>query len=296
MNGILSVLKPPGMSSHDVVGRIRRWTNTRVGHTGTLDPLAAGVLVVTLGNATRLSDYILSADKWYRAEFVFGIETTTWDLEGEVLHEADTTGLTQADILTGIEQLTGPIDIIPPMFSAIKQDGRKLYDLARKGQDVERPNRPVVIYEFNLLSFKAGSQARAIFDIHCSKGTYIRSLAYMLGRSLECGATLGFLLRTQQGEHHINDAWTMEEIAAAAEQNTLAAELAPPASAIASLPQWSVSPEQAVFLRTGGKIPAPDSFQKAGDIVPLMCEADLVCLAEVIDLDGQYYLQPRKVF
>lgn len=208
--GFLNVMKPPGMTSHDVVARIRKLTKVkRSGHGGTLDPLAEGVLPMALGQACRLIDY-LPSEKTYYAEILFGKTTATDDLEGEVLSQKDASRITQEQIETALESFRGEIKQHPPVYSAIRIDGKRLYDLARQGKAPEKaPERTVTVHKFELLSFNSPVAA---VRVHCSKGTYIRSLARDLGETLGTGACLSKLVREKAGRMEIANALTLEQI------------------------------------------------------------------------------------
>ena len=216
--GLLNVLKPPGMSAHDVVGAVRRAVGTRrVGHGGTLDPAAAGVTTVAVGKATRLLQY-LRDDKTYRAEVVFGLGTDTVDYEGQVIAEADAAGLTREALEAAMAPFRGPITQRPPMASAVHYQGKRLYELARAGVTLPEeaiPTREVTVHALSLLEFVPGPRAVARFDMTCSAGTYVRSLAVDLGASLGLPAVLAFLLRTAAGDLGLADAQTLEEVTAA---------------------------------------------------------------------------------
>jgi tRNA pseudouridine55 synthase len=202
--GFLNVDKPLGMTSHDVVARVRRTFGVRkVGHAGTLDPLATGVLVICIGGATRLSEYVMHATKRYTAQVHFGITTSTYDAEGEVLDTRDASHLTRALILDALNPFVGSIQQVPPIYSAIKVDGRKLYDIARAGETVELEARSVTIERIDLLNWQPPV---ATIDVTCNAGTYIRSLAYDVGEALGTGAHLAGLRRTQSGTFLIADA------------------------------------------------------------------------------------------
>lgn len=215
--GLLNVLKPPGMSAHDVVSAVRRVVGTkRVGHGGTLDPAAAGVTTVAVGKATRLLGY-LNDDKRYRAEVVFGFATDTVDHEGQVIAEADASGLTREALEAALVAFRGPIVQRPPMASAVHFQGRRLYELARAGialAEDQIPTRSVVVRELTLLEFEPGARAIARLDVTCSAGTYIRSIAADVGAALGLPACLSFLLRTQAGDCGLAQAQTLEELAA----------------------------------------------------------------------------------
>ncbi len=222
MHGVINLLKPPGMTSHDAVAFVRRALKIkRVGHTGTLDPAAAGVLPICVGQATRLVEYLQAGRKTYIAEATFGFETDTLDGVGQVMSESDASGVTLEKIRGALDAFRGEVEQVPPIYSAIKRDGQKLYDLARAGQleESELASRRVTIHAVYPTRFIEGVRPRAIIKIECSSGTYIRSLVRDLGRSLGCGATMTFLVRTQSGENSptgfaLEDAKTLEQIGA----------------------------------------------------------------------------------
>lgn len=217
MHGVINLLKPPGMTSHDAVAFVRRALKLkRVGHTGTLDPAAAGVLPVCVGQATRLVEYLQAGRKTYIAEATFGFETDTLDAVGQTIKEGDATCVTVETIRLALDNFRGEIAQIPPAFSAIKKDGQKLYDLARAGQinESELTPRRVTIHKVHPTHFfEHEKRPRAMIHIECSSGTYIRSLVRDLGRALGCGATMTFLVRTRSGFFNLNNAVTLEEIA-----------------------------------------------------------------------------------
>ncbi len=294
MNGLLNVLKPPGMTSHDVVRVVRKLTGAKVGHTGTLDPLAAGVLVLTVGGATRLTDFVTTADKAYRAELILGLETDTHDLEGTVTRRASAAAVTREQVLHELGALTGVIEMAPPMYSAVKHEGRRLYELARAGAEVARAPRPVTVTRFELEQFASGDEARCLCTIECSKGTYVRSLAQLLGERLGCGACLGFLLRTAHGRYSVTEAVTLEELAACDAAGRSRA-LIPMTAAVPQFPQVAVEEKQAAALREGRAIPHATDVP-AGTMVMVTLAEQAVCLADVsCERDGST-LRPRRVF
>ena len=195
MNGILNIFKPKGMSSFDVVRVVKKVAKTgKVGHTGTLDPEATGVLPVCIGRATKIIDYIMDSEKVYEVTFKLGIRTTTYDLEGEVLEEKDTSHLSDDNILAVIKEFIGEYSQVPPMYSALKQNGVRLYELARKGIEVEREGRLINIY--NIEDIKINNPYVSM-KVTCSKGTYIRSLCYDIGEKLGVFATMTELNRSK---------------------------------------------------------------------------------------------------
>lgn len=294
MNGLLNVLKPPGMTSHDVVGTVRHLTGAKVGHTGTLDPLAAGVLVLTVGAGTRLTHLLTQEDKSYRAEILLGVATETLDLEGQFTSKVSAAHVTARHVQEALPTLRGHLEIEPPMYSAVKQGGRKLYELARGGQSVERQRRSISVESFELVEFRSGECARAICDIRCSKGTYVRSLAHLLGERLGCPACLGFLLRTAQGPHRLADSHTLEELTQLASEKRLQEALFPLERALPPERILRISPEQAQLLRAGRQVPLPGA-PSSDEFFLVLCGDTPICLAQVLSLRGTHVLQPRKV-
>jgi tRNA pseudouridine55 synthase len=213
MDGIFNVNKAASMTSHDVVARVRRLVQQkRVGHAGTLDPAATGVLPICLGQATRVAEYLSDSGKAYRATIRFGCETDTYDADGRILREAPVT-LAQEDIRAALPAFLGPQLQVPPLYSAIKRGGQPLYKLARAGGEVEPPAaRPVTIHALEIVSYQAPD---LVLDIECSKGTYIRSLAFDLGRALGSGAHLASLIRTRSGPFTLSQSIHLEELAQA---------------------------------------------------------------------------------
>ncbi len=225
MNGLILLDKPQGYTSFKAAAVLRRIYGTkRVGHTGTLDPMATGVLPILIGRATRLCSYVLEADKRYTAGVRLGITTDTLDITGEVLSES-TVSVSDEQLVDALKHFTCTYDQIPPMFSAIKKDGVRLYDLARQGKEIEREPRSITIHSIDLLR-RDGHDF--YIDVHCSKGTYIRSLADDIGKLLGCGATLISLRRTDAAGFSITDCKTIEQIEADPEGCLLSADRAVP--------------------------------------------------------------------
>ena len=209
MNGIIIINKERGFTSFDVVARLRGICHQKkIGHTGTLDPDATGVLPVCLGSATGVCDLLADKTKEYEATLLLGITTDTQDTTGNVLTEMDV-NLTEADVISCIRKFTGDIEQIPPMYSAIKIGGKKLYELARRGETVERKPRPVTIYSIDVLDMDL---PRVTMRVTCSKGTYIRTLCHDIGQSLGCGGTMERLVRRRVGEFDISDAVTLAAV------------------------------------------------------------------------------------
>lgn len=222
MHGVLNFLKPPGMTSHDAVAFVRRvYGLKRVGHTGTLDPAAAGVLPICLGQATRLVEYLQSGRKTYIAEITFGIETDTLDATGQVVSTGDASHVNLEHLRAALDLFRGTILQTPPMFSAIKRDGKKLYELARDGaSEAELDIQPREVQIHSLVvprAFTSSTRSRAMLRVECGSGTYIRSLVRDIGRALGCGATMSFLIRTQNGAFGIDESFTPEEVSSRGE-------------------------------------------------------------------------------
>lgn len=209
MNGILNIYKPTGMTSFDVVRIIRKISNVKkVGHAGTLDPEASGVLPVCIGKATKAIDYIMDDFKIYETELKLGVITDTYDREGKILQESEVNA-SEEEIILVINSFVGEIKQVPPMYSALKVNGKKLYELARAGIEIEREARPIVIYDIDIIDIKI---PYVKFRVKCSKGTYIRSLCYDIGGQLKCGGMMWNLQRTATGQFHIDDAISIEDL------------------------------------------------------------------------------------
>lgn len=212
MNGVINVIKNTGMTSFDVVAKIKKIARQKkVGHTGTLDPEASGVLPVCLGKATKIIDYIMENKKTYRVSFKLGVVTDTYDLEGKVVSECDASHITEENIRTSISKFIGDIKQVPPMYSALKQNGVRLYELARKGIEVEREARSITIHSIENISIDINLK-EITMDVCCSKGTYIRSLCYDIGEDLKVGATMTALCRIQNGEFSLEKGVNIEDL------------------------------------------------------------------------------------
>lgn len=290
MFAFINLNKPLGLTSHDVVARVRRLLRDRglkhvkVGHAGTLDPLATGVLVVCLGAATRLSEYVMNHRKTYRASIMLGAETETYDAEGAVIAETDASHITRADVGQALAAFVGDIAQIPPMYSAIKQDGRKLYDLARAGQVVARAPRPVTIQAITIESY---APPVVICEVKCGAGTYIRSLAHDLGAALGVGAHLIGLERTASGAFTCDNAVTLEMLADAQDWSALTIS---PLDGLVGITQRELSLTDWEETSHGRLIPAPDTVD--GQIVAGVMDGELRAILRANA--GQWH--PHKVF
>lgn len=287
VSGILNLYKPPRLTSHDVVDQVRRITGTRrVGHAGTLDPMATGVLLVCVGEATRVAEYLMRGRKVYRAEVLFGVATDTDDLDGEVVARESADSLDRQEVEAGLAGFVGVQRQRPPTYSAIKREGTPLYALARRGVKVEVAPREVVIHRARLVAWLTPV---ATIEVECSSGTYIRALARDLGAALGCGATLRRLTRLACGRFGLGSAVKLDELAEAG--GAWREFLHPLDEALLDLPALVVGPAEAAALRRGQGVAAPEGKGWARVYSP---EGDIVALAE-FDPDGGRW-RPRKVF
>ena len=295
LHGILVVDKPRGWTSHDVVARVRRLAGQRqVGHGGTLDPLATGVLPLGLGSATRLLEYLSDGGKTYEATVRLGAAMNTYDADGEIVAEAPWQHVSEAMLRAALPAFTGTIEQRPPAFSAIKRNGRPLYELARRGEAVEAPPRRVTIDAIELLRF-----APPDFDLRvvCSSGTYIRSLAHDLGRALDSAAHLVALRRTRVGEIVLADALTIEQLALAG-RPLLAARLLPADRAVQHLPAIVLDAAASVDVRHG-RDPDPGSIRITPGSTEILCRAydRAGAFIALLRYDAQHERwRPHKVF
>jgi tRNA pseudouridine55 synthase len=286
VSGFLNINKPPGLTSHDVVARLRRGLGIKkIGHAGTLDPLADGVLVLCLGSATRLSEYVMASVKCYRARVRLGIITDTYDAEGRVLQERDAAAVQREDVERVLPAFLGEIAQIPPMYSAVKQGGRKLYELARAGQEVERAARTVRI---ETLVFTDWSPPFFTLDVTCSAGTYIRSLVYDLGEVLGVGAHLAGLTRTASGVFTLEKSLTLETLLDSTDWQR---RLISPQEALAGWPSVRLDEVQLEHIRHGRAVSSSEPI--AGDFA--FAYGPDGSLAAAVQKDGGLW-RPRKVF
>ncbi len=286
-SGILVLDKPKGMTSHDVVRHVRRITGVRkVGHAGTLDPMATGVLVICVGRATRLAEYITAADKSYQATMQLGVETDTYDADGRVLSSRPV-GISRDQVEAALLEFTGSIDQVPPMYSAIKRQGRPLYTLARRGITVERQARQVRISRAELVHW---APPCATIAVTCSAGTYVRSLAHDLGQLLGCGAHLTQLARRRSGRFDLSDAVPLKELSA----ENWTDHLRPMDAAVSGLPVLAINPEAARQLIQGQSIPLLPQHPQAELARAHECDGGFVAIVRSAP-DGTSWV-PHKVF
>ena len=295
VNGILVLDKPLGESSNRSLQRAKRlYDAAKAGHTGSLDPLATGVLPLCFGEATKFSQYLLDADKGYESTFTLGRTTATADAEGETLTVSDASGVTEAAVEEAMGGLRGAIEQLPPMYSALKQNGQPLYKLARQGIEVERKPRPVEIKDFELRAFRGGEQAEVDVVIACSKGTYVRTLAEDLGKALGCGAHVSALRRTRSGPFTLADSVTMETLSALKENEQLAQmdQLLLPADApLGSLPLVTLSESGGFYLRQGQPVLVPNA-PCSGMVRVALQDGEFLGVGEILD-DGR--VAPRRL-
>ena len=286
MDGFLNIDKPAGMTSFDVVARVRRILKTkRAGHAGTLDPDAVGVLVIAVGQATRLLPLLPIEPKEYVARIAFGVATDTEDASGVATAEADASDLTEDALLAILPRFIGEISQIPPMVSAVHHEGKRLYELARAGITVEREPRPVTILEIAASDFAPGERAEATLRVVCGGGTYIRTLCADIGAALSLPAHMKTLIRTAVGPFSLKNALTLEQFAGQEENAILSMEKALP------FPRLAVSDADAERLRRGQSIEVSEALCASGTL-SLVHRERLIALARFND----DVLQPFKVF
>jgi tRNA pseudouridine 55 synthase len=309
MNGIINALKPAGMTSFDVIGFLRRVTGLKkIGHTGTLDPSAVGVLPICLGNATKAIEFMIDKDKVYRAELTLGISTDTQDSSGKIL-SSHSVNITEDEINTAVLSFKGVIEQLPPMYSAIKIGGKKLYELAREGQTVERQTRSVNIFDISIIRIWSDtvtfeidespnefSVKKVLIDVHCSKGTYIRTLCNDIGECLGCGGHMSFLVRTRAGKFSLDNALTLEEIGQLAERNSLEEYLLPVEKVFEEYNSIELNKED-LFKYVNGvwlevdKNTVKDSLYRVYDN-----SGAFLGIGEIFEKGNTFYLKSKKFF
>ena len=290
VSGVLVVDKPTGMTSHDVVQVVRRGTGIRrAGHTGTLDPRASGVLVILLGPAVRLSEFVSASDKRYQATIRVGSSTDTYDSEGTITDHNSDIDVSEEQFNEILQQFTGEIEQVPPPYSAVKVKGRKAYEMARRGEEVELKPRIINVYSLEVLEW---DPPECVIDVYCSSGTYVRSLANDIGKALGTGAYLVGLRRTKSGRFTLRDAIPLRVLREAFEAGDWYNNLIPAAEALADWPMVELDADQMEFVRHGHRIPAESG--QTGWARGVSEQGDLVALMEV-DEDTLEW-QPRKVF
>ena len=302
MDGIINIYKEAGYTSFDVVAKLRGiLKERRMGHTGTLDPQATGVLPVCIGKATKLCELLLDKEKAYEAVMLLGVTTDTEDMTGTVLSECDAR-VTEEDVRRAAEKFTGVYGQVPPMYSALKVDGKRLYELAREGKEVERKPRMIEIFENEPLSFETDTEGfvkTVTLRVRCSKGTYIRSLLRDMGEFLGCGACMKSLVRTQAGAFYAETALTLDQVEQARDEGRLSEVILPIDSFLMKYPAVTVVPEFEKYLYNGNQLsnnmlaeqiaPADGDGFRVYDAGGKLIGLYLYCLSKK-------QLQPEKMF
>lgn len=294
ISGVLVVDKPVGMTSHDVVQVIRNGTGLRrAGHTGTLDPRASGVLVILVGPAVRLSEYVSASDKRYQAIIRLGSTTDTFDAEGKFTRSNQPVDVTEAQFEEVLKSFIGEIEQTPPPYSAVKVQGRKAYEMARQGEEVDLAPRKIQVHHLEVLEW---APPEVVVDVHCSSGTYVRSLANDLGEKLGCGAYLVGLRRTKSGRFSLRDATPLRKLQEAFTAGNWYQYLIPAAEALGDWPAVELSPDEVEAVRHGHRVKVKEGNTEA-KVRGVSTQGELVALMEIATAeDGSSEWQPRKVF
>ncbi len=295
VSGILVLDKPLGVSSNHALQAAKRlYFAAKAGHTGSLDPLATGVLPLCFGEATKFSQYLLDADKAYQSTFVLGTVTDSGDAEGQILETNDASDVGEADVQQALEAFRGEIEQVPSMFSAIKQNGQPLYKLARQGIEVERKSRTVVIKKLELLEFRPGERPEVDIYLECSKGTYVRSIAEDLGQALGCGAHVSALRRTKAGPFSLEDSVTMNTLETLKQNDAVAQMddlLLPADTAVKSLPLVELGESGGFYMRQGQPVLVPNA-PGSGMVRVALETGEFLGVGEILD-DGR--VAPRRL-
>ncbi|EGD46671.1 tRNA pseudouridine synthase B [Ruminiclostridium papyrosolvens DSM 2782] len=308
MNGILNVLKPAGMTSFDVIGFMRRITGQKkIGHAGTLDPSAVGVLPLCIGNATRALEFMIDKDKVYRAELTLGVSTDTQDSSGIVL-DSYSVEVNEDEIKKTVMSFVGTIEQLPPMYSAIKIGGKKLYELARQGQTIERESRTIQIYSIDVIrvwedsavfdsegTAKEFAVKKALLDVHCSKGTYIRTLCNDIGDKLGCGGHMSFLVRTRAGQYNLDNALTMEEVIQLSETKALEGHLLPVEKIFEVFDSIKLSNKELFKYNNGVWLEVEKNKYKK-TVYRVYDNNSFLGIGEVFEKENTLYLKSKKFF
>ncbi|MBN8046511.1 tRNA pseudouridine(55) synthase TruB [Paraclostridium bifermentans] len=300
MNKIVNILKPTGMTSHDVVGRVRKILNIKkVGHTGTLDPDASGVLPICIGKATKVSELILNKDKSYICELTLGITTDTYDSSGEIVERSEVKDINIEKLEKAFDTQRGEIKQIPPMYSALKVNGKRMCDLVRAGraEEITLKYRDVNIKELNILSFK---ENKVMFYVKCSKGTYVRSICYDIGKELGCGGHMSFLLRTSSGKFNIDNAITLEQLEELYKENMLDEHLYDIDYVLSNFNSIHINP-LAVKSYVNGAIVynkgfLKGDFKETDEFVRVYSEGKFLGVGKFLKVDGTLCLKSDKLF
>ena len=299
MDGIFNIYKQKGFTSHDVVAVVRKTIQQKkVGHTGTLDPDAEGVLPICVGKGTKLADYIMNGKKSYRAVVTLGVTTTTEDASGEIIEKKEVV-FEEQTIQKVVQSFLGTYEQIPPMYSAIKINGKKLYELAREGKEIERKARKITIFEIQITKFMPPNQFE--IEVVCSKGTYIRTLCADIGKRLKCGAHMASLLRTSSGMFSLDTAITLEQLKELAEKKQKKKALLPLEKALEQYHSIVISPKGNKLLYNGNPI-GEQFFEKTkgtikqGEIIlGYDSKNTLIGIYKIITEKNRLYMKPLKI-
>lgn len=299
MNKIVNIIKPTGMTSHDVVSAVRKILNIKkVGHTGTLDPDASGVLPICIGKATKVSELILNKDKSYICELTLGINTDTYDSSGEILEKFDVE-VDEQKIKNAFDTQSGEIDQFPPIYSALKVNGKKMCDLARSGKsdEIVLKSRKVNIKDINILSI---NHNKIMFYVKCSKGTYVRSICYDIGKELGCGGHMSFLLRTSSGKFNLENGITLEQLQEYKENNTLDKYLYDIDYVLSNLNYVQIHQNAYKYYTNGGVIDnkrfIQQNFNKEDELVRVYCNGEFLGTGRLSRKGNMIYLKSDKLF
>jgi len=304
LNGIINVLKPSGMSSHDVVAHIRKIIGIKkVGHSGTLDPSAVGVLPIFIGKATKAAEFASGGTKSYRTELKLGVITDSGDKDGNVIATKDWRDYIKKDNFTSvlnniIQSFQGKSLQIPPMYSALKINGQKLYNLARQGKEIPRALREIEISEIKLIS-SSYKDGLVLFDVDCSKGTYIRVLCEDIGKSIGCGAHMSYLIRTRSSRFCIQDSYTIEQIKHLQENNNLSQALIPVETLFEAFKKYVITDDnQKKGFMNGCSIEIVDTewIKIQPQILSVYINNEFIGLADLFEYERNNFLKVRKFF
>jgi tRNA pseudouridine55 synthase len=291
ISGVLVIDKPVGMTSHDVVQAIRMGTGIRrAGHTGTLDPRASGVLVILVGPAVRLSEYVSASDKRYQAVIRLGASTDTYDADGRFTQQNNApVAVTEQQFEDTLKQFIGEIEQTPPPYSAVKVQGRRAYDMAREGEEVDLAPRKITVHHLEVLEW---APPEVVVDVHCSSGTYVRSLANDMGNALGCGGYLVGLRRTKSGRFSLRDATPLRKLQEAFQAGNWYQYLIPAAEALGDWPAIELDPDMVDAVKHGHRIPAAEDAKSM--VRGVSMAGELVALLELDEATREW--QPKKVF
>ena len=295
IDGIINLDKPSGATSMDMVRLVKRLTNVkRVGHAGTLDPIASGVLPICLGQATRLMEHMVDGRKVYRGDLTLGASTDTYDAQGEVVDERPWEEVTREQVEALLPRFIGNVQQLPPMYSALRHQGRRLYDLAREGIEVERPAREVAVFS---LALTAWEPPRATIEAECGRGFYMRTLAHDLGEALGCGAHLSALARLQAGVFRIEEALQPAHLQQAADAGGLDSLILPPDAALANADAVAVPAAAERQLRNGQSVPLREAALNAEHAEQRRAYGESGRFIGIVRFNrAQSVWQPEKVF